>query len=70
MVTRVMRTANERSLVNTVYTSVITLGIVTSSFLGGAFISAEYELSAPLWGRAGMTFLGLLRLLLELKTSR
>lgn len=70
MVTRVMRIANGRPLVNTVHTSVITLGAMTGSFLGGALISAGFGLSAPLWVGVGMAFLGMLSLLPELKTSR
>lgn len=69
MVTRVMRTANGRPLVNTVHTSVITLGTMTGSFLGGVFISAGFGLSAPLWVGIGMACLGVLSLLPELKTS-
>src|SRR6218665_2623221 len=49
MVTRVMRVANGRPLVNTVHTSVITLGIMTGAFLGGLAISTGYGLQAPLW---------------------
>lgn len=65
MVTRVMRTANGRPLVNTVHTSVITLGIVVGAFLGGWFISAGYGLRAPLWVGAGMALAGLLSLVPE-----
>jgi DHA1 family inner membrane transport protein len=70
MVSRVMRTANGRPLVNTVHTSVITLGTVTGSFLGGAFLSSGYGLAAPLWVGCGMAFLGFLSLLPELVLKR
>ncbi|WP_340613550.1 MFS transporter, partial [Xenorhabdus thailandensis] len=49
MVTRVMRTANGRPLVNTIHTSVITLGVVIGSFLGGLCIDLGWGLRAPLW---------------------
>lgn len=70
MVSRVMQTANGRPLVNTVHTSVITLGTVTGSFLGGAFISSGYGLTAPLWVGCGMAFLGFLSLVPELVLHR
>lgn len=69
MVARVMKVANGRPLVNTVHTSVITLGIVIGSFLGGLFIGAGYSLRAPLWVGAAMAMAGLLTLLPELLES-
>lgn len=63
MVTRVMREANGRPLVNTCHTSVITLGIMAGSFLGGDFINFGWGLRAPLWLGAAMAVLGLLSLL-------
>ena len=70
MVSRVMRTANGRPLVNTVHTSVITLGTVTGSFLGGAFLSYGYDLSAPLWVGCNMAFLGFISLIPEIIARR
>ncbi|WP_128979686.1 MFS transporter [Streptomyces roseicoloratus] len=62
MVTRVMRTANDRPLVNTVHTSFITLGVVVGSWGGGIGV-AHWGLRAPLWTGAVMAVLGLLTLL-------
>ncbi|MDX8000777.1 MFS transporter [Xenorhabdus sp. Reich] len=68
MVTRVMRTANGRSLVNTVHTSVITLGVVIGSFLGGFSISLGWGLRAPLWIGGCMALIGLITLLPDIRT--
>ncbi len=65
MVTRVMRTANDRPLVNTVHTSFITLGVVVGSWVGGVGIT-HFGLRAPLWTGAAMALLGLATLLPEL----
>ncbi|MEE1788801.1 MFS transporter [Streptomyces sp. SP17BM10] len=65
MVTRVMRTANDRPLVNTVHTSFITLGVVVGSWVGGIGVS-HWGLRAPLWTGAAMAVLGLLTLAPEL----
>ena len=70
MVSRVMRTANGGTLVNTVHTSVITLGTLTGSFLGGIFLSSGYTLSAPLWVGCCMAFLGIISLIPELIAYR
>lgn len=70
MVSRVMRTANGRPLVNTIHTSVITMGIVVGAFLGGACISAGYGLRAPLWVGVAMALLGLSTLVPELQAMR
>jgi len=70
MVTRVMRAANGRPLVNTVHSSVITLGIMTGAFLGGLFISIGYGLRAPLWVGCGMALVGLLSLVPELRLRK
>lgn len=67
MVTRVMRTANGRPLVNTVHTSVITLGKMCGSLLGGLFINSSLGLVAPLWIGAIMALLGFLTLIPDLK---
>ncbi|WP_454727033.1 MULTISPECIES: MFS transporter [Cupriavidus] len=70
MVSRVMRTANGRPLVNTVHTSVITMGIVIGAFLGGICISAGYSLRAPLWVGFAMAVLGLVTLAPEIASPR
>lgn len=66
MVARVMRVANGRPLVNTVHTSVITLGIMLGAFLGGVFISAGFGLRSPLWVGVAMAIIGLVTLMPEL----
>ncbi|PHM70440.1 MFS transporter [Xenorhabdus kozodoii] len=63
MVTRVMRTANGRPLVNTIHSSVITLGVVIGSFLGGFCIHLGWGLRAPLWIGGLMALMGLITLL-------
>jgi predicted MFS family arabinose efflux permease len=63
MVSRVMRTANARPLVNTVHTAVICLGVVIGSALGGLGIGIGWGLLSPLWIGAALAFLGLLSLL-------
>lgn len=70
MVSRVMRVANSRQLVNTVHTSVITLGIMLGAFFGGLFIGAGFGLRAPLWVGSAMAIAGLLTLLPELMACR
>lgn len=67
MVTRVIRTANGRPLVNTLHTSVITLGTMCGSLFGGVFINSSLGLVAPLWIGAIMAFLGFLTLIPDLK---
>ena len=49
MVARVMRVTDGRPLVNTVHTSVINVGILLGSWIGGLTISAGLGLVAPLW---------------------
>ncbi|PHM46325.1 CmrA [Xenorhabdus mauleonii] len=67
MVTRVMKTANGRSLVNTVHSSMITLGVVIGSFLGGFAMSLGWGLRAPLWIGVCMALLGLMTLLPDIR---
>lgn len=67
MVTRVMRTANGRPLVNTVHTSVITMGVVVGAFLGGIGISAGFGLLSPLWIGVAMAVAGLISLWPEMR---
>lgn len=69
MATRVRRAGNARSLVNTVHTSFITLGIIIGSSVGGLLITA-FGLRAPLWLGAGMAVAGLLTLLPDLRARR
>jgi predicted MFS family arabinose efflux permease len=59
LATRVMRVGNARPLVNTVHTSVICLGVVIGSWLGGLAISAGYGVASPLWVGACLAALGL-----------
>ena len=63
LVSRVMRVSNGRAFVNTIHTSVITLGIVIGAFLGGLCISLGYGPRSPLWVGAAMALLGLATLL-------
>ena len=70
MVARVMRTANGRPLVNTIHTSVITMGIVMGASLGGVCISAGYGLRAPLWVGVAMALAALVTLFPEFQTLR
>ncbi len=70
MVTRVMKTANGRPLVNTVHTSVITLGTMCGSLLGGLFINTELGLAAPLWIGAIMALLGFFTIVPEFKHQK
>ncbi|AVJ15708.1 MFS transporter [Serratia sp. MYb239] len=70
MATRVIRTANGRSLVNTLHTSVITLGIVIGAWLGGLGISFGYGLQAPLWVGFFMAIVGLATLIPDICTLR
>ncbi|GAA3886053.1 MFS transporter [Saccharothrix violaceirubra] len=59
MVTRVMRAANDRPLVNTVHTAVINVGIMVGPWVGGLAITAGFGLTAPLWVGVGLAVLGL-----------
>ncbi|OTA14867.1 CmrA [Xenorhabdus vietnamensis] len=68
MVTRVMRAANGRPLVNTIHSSVITLGIVIGSFLGGFCLNLGWGLQAPLWVGVFMALTGLITLLPDILT--
>lgn len=63
MVTRVMGAAGNRQLVNTLHASMITLGLMLGSLLGGLGIEYGFGLSAPLWIGVGMAFCGLLTLI-------
>ncbi|WP_424186688.1 MFS transporter [Actinokineospora sp. G85] len=70
LVARVMGVANGRPLVNTVHTSVITLGVVVGSSLGGLGIDLGYGLRVPLWIGAGMAVLGFLTLVPDLVRAK
>lgn len=63
MVTRVMRAANGRPLVNTVHTSVINVGVLLGSWIGGMTITGGFGLVSPLWVGASLALLALLSLL-------
>lgn len=69
LVTRVQRAGNARSLVNTVHSSFITLGIIIATSVGGPAIDT-FGLRAPLWIGAGLAALGLLSLLPDLLRGR
>ncbi|MGY4688806.1 MFS transporter [Salibacterium sp. K-3] len=69
MATRVMLAGNTGSLVNTVHTSVINLGVVLGSSMGGLTIDAGYGLVSPLWIGALLAVLGLLSLLPVLRSK-
>jgi predicted MFS family arabinose efflux permease len=63
MATRVTRVADTGSLVTTVHGSVISLGVVVGSSMGGMAMDAGYGLGSPLWVGALLAVLGLLSLL-------
>ncbi|MGJ0184961.1 MFS transporter [Corynebacterium glyciniphilum] len=58
MITRVQSAGNTGSLVQTVHSSFITLGVVVGSWIGGMGINS-YGLRAPLWVGAGLAALAL-----------
>ncbi|MGH0486286.1 MFS transporter [Bacillus mycoides] len=63
MVARVMKTASNGTMINTVHSSFITLGIVIGSSLGGLGISKGYGFVSPLWIGACLAILGVISLL-------
>lgn len=63
LVTRVTRVGGTGTLVATVHTSIINVGIMIGSAVGGVAIDAGYGLSSPLWVGAIMGILGLISLL-------
>ncbi|KON68858.1 MFS transporter [Peribacillus butanolivorans] len=63
MVARVMKTASNGTMINTVNSSFITLGIVIGSSLGGLGISKGYGFVSPLWIGACLAILGVISLL-------
>ncbi|WP_408008093.1 MFS transporter [Pseudalkalibacillus sp. A8] len=67
MATRVMRTANTSTLVNSIHGSIISLGVVIGSSIGGMTIDAGWGLVSPLWVGFILAGLGLLSLLPFLK---
>ncbi|MEU6992193.1 MFS transporter [Streptomyces sp. NPDC046465] len=69
LVTRVQRVGNARSLVNTVHTSFITLGIIIATSVGGPAIDT-FGLRAPLWIGAALAALGLVSLVPDLLRRR
>ncbi|VFR79238.1 putative MFS transporter [plant metagenome] len=62
MVARVMRAASPGPLVNTMHTSLITVGLAVGSWAGGAAIDAGYGLRSPLWVGLALALAGLLSL--------
>lgn len=67
MATRVIRVADTGSLVTTVHGSVISLGVVIGSSMGGMTIEAGLGLASPLWVGAFLAVAGLLSLLPGIK---
>lgn len=67
MATRVTRVADTGSLVTTVHGSVISLGVVVGSSMGGMAMDAGYGLASPLWVGALLAVLGMLSLLPDLR---
>lgn len=63
MTTRITRVAGTGPLVTTVHGSVISLGVVAGSSLGGLAIDTGLGLASPLWVGALLAVLGLLSLL-------
>lgn len=70
MTTRITRVAGTGTLVTTVHGSVISLGIVVGSSIGGLTIDAGYGLESPLWVGFILAILGLLSLLPYLQQSK
>lgn len=62
MVARVMRAAHPGPLVNSLHTSVITVGLALGTWAGGAAIDRGLGLTAPLWVGFVLALLGLLSL--------
>lgn len=66
MVNRVMQLPQgQGSLVSSVHTSVITLGLTTGAFISGFALSLGFSLYAPMWVGIAMALLGLLTLKLK-----
>ncbi|WP_242215080.1 MFS transporter [Bacillus cereus group sp. BfR-BA-01383] len=63
MVARVMKTAGNGTMINTVHSSFITLGIVIGSSLGGLGINKGYDFVSPLWIGSCLAILGIISLL-------
>ncbi|MGM1049746.1 MAG: MFS transporter [Bacillota bacterium] len=70
MIARVMKTAGSGTMVNTVHTSFITLGIVIGSSVGGIGISAGYGFVSPLWLGACLATLGFISLIPYLRKRK
>jgi predicted MFS family arabinose efflux permease len=62
MAARVIRAASPGPLVNTMHTSIITVGLALGTWAGGAGIDAGYGLRSPLWVGAALALAGLLSL--------
>ena len=70
MVARVMRAAVPGPLVNTMHTSLITLGLAFGAWAGGVTIDAGYGLVSPLWVGLGLAVAGLVSVLPYLRGNR
>lgn len=62
MASRVMKTASNGTMINTVHSSFITLGVVIGSSLGGLGISKGYGFVSPLWIGSCLAILGVISL--------
>ncbi|GMX60258.1 MFS transporter [Paenibacillus elgii] len=69
MSTRITRVAGTGTLVTTVHGSVISLGVVAGSSIGGLAIDAGYGLRSPLWVGFVLAILGLISLLPYFKSA-
>ncbi|NTU22021.1 MFS transporter [Brevibacillus sp. HB1.2] len=70
MIARVMNTAGSGTMVNTMHTSFITLGVAIGSSLGGIGISSGYGLVSPLWIGACLAVIGLLSIVPYLQKGK
>ncbi|WP_217560544.1 MFS transporter [Paenibacillus sp. GbtcB18] len=70
MSTRITRVAGTGTLVTTVHGSIISLGVVVGSSIGGLAIDSGYGLDSPLWVGFILAILGLISLLPYLKRAK
>ncbi|MEK8129228.1 MFS transporter [Paenibacillus filicis] len=70
MTTRITRVAGTGTLVTTIHGSVISLGVVVGSSIGGLAIDAGYGLQSPLWIGFILAMLGLLSLFPYLRQGK
>ncbi|MEB9680987.1 MFS transporter [Bacillus thuringiensis serovar pingluonsis] len=70
MIARVMKTARNGAMINTVHSSFITLGVVIGSSLGGLGISKGHGFVSPLWIGVCLAILGLISLIPYLRKEK